>query len=386
MSINVFETLALLILFLGLGYYLNAHVIFFRKNYIPAPVIGGAIFSVSMLILSKFIPVRIEYSEIGSVSMAIFLGSIGFRFTYGIFKSTIGKTLKYFFIVMLIVLIQNLVSFSIGSMFNKSVIENAILGSVGLMGDYSITSKLTEYIGASEHANLFKVISDVTLYLGVIGCIITFKFFLKDKVDLKQNVKVPQVLLSPQRFINYMGILFFIALVGLIPYFVNNSRVFTTAGGPLIVGMITRWTIDKIIEDKEDVEIDNWIVNFIGNFFLSILLISVFSKVNLLSFFQLDFYSLSILIIQVTWLIAFSVFFVFKIFKEDALASYIAAGTIGFSIGIPPSTMSVIQNLTEVEGAQPYFLFIVPPGAAWLITIVNPIEVYIFMKIFGGTL
>ena len=46
--------------------------------------------------------------------------------------------------------------------------------------------------------------------------------------------------------------------------------------------------------------------------------------------------------------------------------------------------MSVIQNLTEVEGAQPYFLFIVPPGAAWLITIINPIEVLIFMKLFGG--
>ena len=168
------------------------------------------------------------------------------------------------------------------------------------------------------------------------------------------------------------------------PYFVNNSKIFTAAGGPFVVGIITRWVIDKVIENKEDVEIDNWIVNFIGNFSLSLLLVSVFSKANIFSFFDLNFYTIFVLIIQIVWLIAFAVLFVFKIYKKDALASYIAAGTVGFSIGIPPSTMSVIQNITEKEGAQPYFLFIVPPGAAWLITILNPIEVFIFMKLFGG--
>ena len=384
MTINVFETLALLILFLSLGYYINNHVKFLKDNYVPAPVIGGIIFSLVIFLVSRFNDVRVDYGDISPVAMGIFLGSIGFRFTYNIFKTTIKKTLGYFCIVVLIISIQNLVSFSLGALFNKNVVESAILGSIGLMGDFSISSRLTEYIGGTEFSSLFKSISDVTLYLGVLGVIITFKFFLRDKVDLEQNVKVPHVLLSPQKFLNYMAILFFITVVGLIPYFVNNSKIFTTAGGPLIVGIITRWVIDKVIENKEDVEIDNWIVNFIGNFALSLLLVSVFSKANIFSFFNLNFYAIFVLIIQIVWLIAFAVLFVFKIYKKDALASYIAAGTVGFSIGIPPSTMSVIQNITEKEGAQPYFLFIVPPGAAWLITILNPIEVFIFMRLFGG--
>lgn len=384
MRINVFETLALLILFLSLGYYLNGHVKFLRNNYIPAPVIGGIIFSVLIILVSQFINISIDYGDIGPVTMGIFIASIGFRFTYNIFKTTISKTLGYFCIVVLIISIQNLVSFSLGSLFHKDIIESAILGSVGLMGDFSITSKLTEYIGGTEFASLFKSISDVTLYLGVVGVIITLKFFLRDKVDLEQNVKVPHVLLSPQKFLNYMAIIFFIAFVGMIPYFINNSKIFTTAGGPLIVGMLTRWIIDKIIANKEDVEIDNWIVNFIGNFSLSLLLVSVFSKANIFSFLEINPYVLFVLIIQIVWLIAFAVFFIFRVYKKDALASYIAAGTVGFSIGIPPSTMSVIQNITEVEGAQPYFLFIVPPGAAWLITILNPIEVLIFIRLFGG--
>ena len=384
MTINVFETLALLILFLSLGYYINNHVKFLKDNYVPSPVIGGIIFSLVIFLVSRFNDVRVDYGDISPVAMGIFLGSIGFRFTYNIFKTTIKKTLGYFCIVVIIISIQNLVSFSLGTLFNKNVVESAILGSIGLMGDYSISSRLTEYIGGTEFSSLFKSISDVTLYLGVLGVIITFKLFLKDKVDLEQNVKVPHVLLSPQRFLNYMAILFFITVVGLIPYFVNNSKIFTTAGGPLIVGIITRWVIDKVIENKEDVEIDNWIVNFIGNFALSLLLVSVFSKANIFSFLNLNFYAIFVLIIQIVWLIAFAVLFVFKIYKKDALASYIAAGTVGFSIGIPPSTMSVIQNITEKEGAQPYFLFIVPPGAAWLITILNPIEVFIFMRLFGG--
>lgn len=385
MTINVFETLALLVLFLILGYYLNGKIKFFYENYIPAPVIGGVIFSVILLILRNFMKVKldIEYGDLGAVAMGIFIGSIGFRFTYHIFKTTIWKTLQYFGIVVLIVSIQNIVSFSLGALFNKSIYESAVLGSIGFMGDYSTTSKLTEFILQTDYASLFKNISDVTLYLGVIGVILTFKVFLKKKVNLEHNIKVPQVLLTPKKFLNYLGILLFIALVGLLPYFINNSRIFTTAGGPLLVGMFTRWIIDKFIEDK-DTEIDNWTVNFIGNFSLSVLLISVFAKSNPFAIFSLDPYSLFICIVQVAWLIAFAVFVVFKIYKKDALASYIAAGTVGFSVGIPPSTMSVIQNLTEVEGAQPYFLFIVPPGAAWLITIINPIEVLLFLKLFGG--
>lgn len=383
MTINIFETLALLVLFLIFGYYLNNKVKFLHDNYIPAPVIGGTIFSILLIILSNFMNFNIEYGDLGPVAMGIFIGSIGFRFTYHIFKTTISKTLKYFLIVMVIVIIQNLVSFSFGELFNKSIYERAILGSIGFMGDYSLTSPITDLILKTEHANLLKNISDVTLYLGVIGVILTFKLFLKKKVNLEHNTKVPNVLLSPRKFLNYLGILLFIALVGLLPYFINNSKIFTTAGGPLLVGIFTRWVIDKYIENK-DIEIDNWIVNFIGNFSLSILLISVFSKANPFAIFNIDLYSLFICIVQVTWLIAFSVLIIFKIYKKDALASYIAAGTVGFSIGIPPSTMSVIQNLTEVEGAQPYFLFIVPPGAAWLITIINPIEVLLFMKLFGG--
>lgn len=383
MSINSFETLAILVLFLIFGYYLNNKIKFLYNNYVPAPVIGGIIFSILFIILSNVIDINIEYGDIGPAMMGIFIGSIGFRFTYHIFKTTIPKTIMYFGIVIVIVLIQNLVSFSLGAIFNKGVYESAILGSIGLMGDYSITSALTDVINQTEFGSMLVDVSNVTLYLGVIAVIITFKLFLKDKVNLEHNIKVPQVLLSPRKFLNYLGILLFIAFLGLVPYFVNKSKIFTTVGGPLIVGILTRWVIDKNIKNK-DVEIDNWIVNFIGNFALSILLISVFSKANPFAIFSLDLYSLFVLVLQMIWLIAFVVFVVFRIYKKDALASYIAAGTMGFSIGIPPSTMSVIQNITEVEGAQPYFLFIVPPGAAWLITIINPIEVLLFMKLFGG--
>lgn len=383
MIINIFETLALLVLFLILGYYLNNRVKFLRENYVPAPLIGGVLFSLTVFILRLFTDIDFEYGDVGPVAMAVFIGSIGFRFSYHIFKSTISKTLMYFLIVIFIVLVQNVISFSLGALFDKSIYESAVLGSVGFMGDYSINSPITDIIMQTEHSELFKNISDVTLYLGVIGVIITFKVFLKNKVNLEHNVKVPQVLLTPKKFLNYIGILLFIALVGLIPYFVNSSKIFTTAGGPLIVGILTRWVIDEYIKDK-DIEIDNWTVNFIGNFSLSILLVSVFSKANPFAIFNIGYYALFICIVQVAWLIAFAVLVVFRIYKKDALASYIAAGTVGFSIGIPPSTMSVIQNLTEVEGAQPYFLFIVPPGAAWLITIINPIEVFIFLKIFGG--
>lgn len=384
MTINVFATLSLLILFLSLGYYINSHIKFLRENYVPAPVIGGIIFSLLIYLVKQFIDVDIEYGYIGAVAMSIFMASIGFRFTYNIFKTTISKTLGYFCIVVLIISLQNIVSFCLGTLFHKDIIESAILGSVGLMGDYSITSNLTEHISQTEFAGLFKSVSNITLYMGVLGVIVTFKFFLKDKVDLNESITVPHILLSPQRFLNYIAIIFFISSVGLIPYFMSDSKIFTTAGGPLVVGIITRWVIDKVIENKEGVEIDNWIVNFIGNFSLSLLLVSVFSKADIFSLFEINAYGLFVLIIQLIWLIAFVVYFVFRVYKKDALAAYIAAGTVGFSIGIPPSTMSVIQNITEVEGAQPYFLFIVPPGAAWLITILNPIEVLIFMKIFGG--
>lgn len=374
MELNILQTLSLLIIFLVIGYALQKNVKVLRDNYVPAPVIGGLLFSIILAITKSSFNLKLDFSAL-PIFVAGFFLSIGLRIDLSTFKKNIKLQLLFLVIVIAVALMQNVVSLGIGKTFGKSSYDIMVSGSLGLMGDHTLGGLIPKLLeGGKPAMQSLASFSILSLYIGAIVGGLFFKK-LKNKVDLSKNLRIPAPTFTPPEFLQY--ILIFVAgiAISLLPTQYGLGKYINPAGGGFILGLILRWIFDstKIYEIKAPN------VNLIGNLCLSMLLITTFSMFDITMIFKISLYNLVLMMIQLAWLIALSYYVVFKLYNKNPLASYVATGLIGFSVGMPASTMSHLQCLTEREGALPIVLFIVPPVGAWLINIFNVFIIKLFL-------
>lgn len=374
MELNILQTLSLLIIFLVIGYALQRSVKVLKDNYVPAPVIGGLLFSIILAITKSSFNLKLDFSAL-PIFVAGFFLSIGLRIDFATFKKNLKLQLLFLVIVIAVALMQNVVSLGIGKIFGKSSYDIMVSGSLGLMGDHTLGGLIPKFLeGGKPAMQSLASFSILSLYIGTIVGALFFKK-LKNKVDLSKNLRIPSPTFTPPEFLQY--ILIFVAgiAISLLPTQYGFGKYINPAGGGFILGLILRWIFDasKVYEVKAPN------VNLIGNFCLSMLLITTFSMFDITMIFKISLYNLVLMIIQIAWLVLVSYYVVFKLYNKNPLASYVATGLIGFSVGMPASTMSNLQCLTEREGALPIVLFIVPPVGAWLINIFNMFIIKLFL-------
>ncbi|SUY48417.1 sodium--glutamate symport carrier (gltS) [Clostridium putrefaciens] len=374
MELNIIQTLSLLIIFLVIGYTLQKGVKVLRDSYVPAPVIGGLLFSIVLAIAKNYVTLKLDFSAL-PIFVAGFFLSIGLRIDFATFKKNLKLQLLFLFLVIMVALMQNVVSLGIGKGLGKSSYDIIISGSLGLMGDHTLGGLVPSFLeGGKPVMQSLTSLSILTLYIGSIVGGLFFKK-LKNKVDLSKNLSIPAPSFTPQEFLQYILIFVVGIAISLLPTQYGFSKYINPAGGGFILGLILRW----IFDDSKVYEVKAPNVNLIGNFCLSMLLITTFSMFDITMIFKVSLYNLVLMIIQLAWLIALSYYLVFKLYKKNPLASYVATGLIGFSVGMPASTMSNLQCLTEREGALPIVLFVVPPVGAWIINIFNMCIIKLFL-------
>jgi len=216
--------------------------------------------------------------------------------------------------------------------------------------------------------------SALALYIATLAGGILFSLFKKD-TDLSTNVRIQAPEINPMEFLKILLIFALGISIALISGKIGYGKFINPAGGGFLVGLLLRTVFDK----SKIYEVKAPSVNLIGNYSLSMLLITVFSMFDIRILSKITLYNITLLIIQMAWLMFISYFVVYKIYRKNALASYVASGLVGFSIGMPASTMSTIQCLSENEGAIPMVLFVVPPVGAWMITVINMYLIPLFL-------
>jgi len=103
-----------------------------------------------------------------------------------------------------------------------------------------------------------------------------------------------------------------------------------------------------------------------------------FSSLDIGALKYLDLQNIVIILFQVIVIILCAYHVVYKLYKEDTLAVYVSTALVGYSIGIPPSTMSVLQHIGKEKGTLHHIVLIVPVVGAWLIALINPFILKMF--------
>ncbi len=374
MKLNVIETLCILMAFLLIGYFIQNKVSILKRYYVPAPLIGGLLLTVILSIINSYSSITLNFSAL-PIFVAGFFVSIGLRVNIDFLKKGFKWQMIFLGIVIITAFLQNGVSLLIGKIFGKTAAEIVITGSLGLMGDHTVLSTIPEFIGKGKDlVPQLIAFSVLALYIATLAGGILFSLFKKN-TDLSTNVKIPPAELNPMEFLKILLIFVLGISIGLIPGKLGFGKFINPAGGGFLVGLILRAVFD--VSKVYEVKLPS--VNLIGNYSLSMLLVTVFSMFDIRTISKISMYNVIILIIQMAWLMLAAYFVVYKIFKKNALASYVASGLIGFSIGMPASTMSNIQCFSENEGAIPMVLFVVPPVGAWMITVINMYLIPLFL-------
>lgn len=350
----MFKTFIFLNICLLVDFKFRKEVSFLRKTSFPSLFFIG-------IVVSFFNTYFYFTQEIGKILLTAFFATIGLRYSKKTFFKGLRWQMIFLIFAIFVSVFQNLFIKLIGSFFYFKDIK--LYSSLMLMGDFSLISKY------SSHPSILGM-ETLTIILGTMSCSLFFLIISKDKKLYTKQLKKTDI----KNIYKPAVIIFIITILSLLleQTFFNPLK---SNGIAYISGLLFRWKLDK-----KTVYLENFYINKIGNYFLSLFILLKFSSLNVKSLQILTLSDIFIVFLQIMLLILFSAFFVYRIYRGKTLAVFLSTAILGFSIGIPPSTMSVLQQIGKERGTPCHMIMIVPVVGAWLITYFNPVISNFFLN------
>lgn len=390
---TMIETLAVAICLLLLGRFIKGKIKIFEKFFIPAPVIGGVVFSIITLIGHNYNLFSFEFDgELKNLLMVSFFTTIGFLASLKMLKRGGMQVLIFLLCAVILVIIQNGIGVFLAKIFNLHSLIGVAAGSVPLTGGHGTSAAfgpVLEKAGATS-ASLVAVAS-ATFGL-VAGCVIggpigkllmakhKFKVGeLEDKVDEKlEENKEEMTEKNLFQAVSLISIAMGIGVI-LVPLFTKTFKITL----PLYLGPMVVAAVIRNIVDWKKIELPMVSINAVGNISLQIFLAMALMTMKLWELAPLAGPLAIILLVQTIIMGLYAYFVTFNMMGRDYDAAVLAVGHCGFGMGATPNAMANMESFTAVNGASPTAFFALPLVGSLFIDFVNASIITVFINIFG---
>ncbi|MGL5053071.1 MAG: sodium/glutamate symporter [Cetobacterium sp.] len=392
---NMAETLATAVVLLLVGKFIKNKVSFFEKFFIPAPVIGGVIFSIITLIARN--AGIFEFSFNGALKdllMIAFFTTIGFLASLKLLKKGGIQVFTFLCIASILVVIQNLVGISLAKLFGLNPLVGIAAGSVPLTGGHGTSGAFGPVLATAGATGAMSVaIASATFGL-VAGCMIggpvakklmnkynlighvEEEFLIpeeKSKSVLKETVTEKSLFSAIVYITLSMGIGGF-----LIPISKKYGVVLPAYIGPMLIAAVIR----NVIDTKET-KLPLHTISVIGNLSLQLFLAMALMSMKLWELAALAGPLIVILLAQTAVMGLYAYFVTFRVMGKDYDAAVMASGHCGFGMGATPNAMANMESFTAVNGPSPAAFFVLPLVGALFIDFTNASIITVFMNFFG---
>ena len=137
LKFDIFQTMALAVVVFYLGLYIKKKIKVLSKYCIPAPVIGGIIFAILILILkiTNVASVTLDVT-LQNIFMTAFFTSIGYTASIKILKTGGIKVVIFLLLSAVLVVFQNLVGASLAMLFDLDPLLGLATGSIPMVGGH----------------------------------------------------------------------------------------------------------------------------------------------------------------------------------------------------------------------------------------------------------
>lgn len=391
------ETLAIATILLLLGRYVKEKIVILEKFFIPAPVVGGLIFSLITLVGYNYNLFNFTFDgQLKSLLMLAFFTTVGFSASIKMLLKGGIQVVIFLIVSMILIIIQNIVGVTLAGMFGINKLLGLAAGSVSLTGGHGTSAAFgPELVKAGATAGLSVSIAAATFGL-VAGCLIggpiakrlMTKYNLKstDNIDDIENTDILEGKLTKDEknideHLLFNGLMYIIVSMGIgsvITLFFNKAGlVFPAYLGSMIVASIIR-----NVMDKQSKELPLHCINVIGFISLQLFLGIALMTMRLWELANLAVPLVTILLVQTLVLGLYAYFVTFRVMGKDYDAAVMATGHCGFGMGATPNAIANMETFTEANGPSPKAFFVVPLVGAMFIDFVNAPIITFFIEMF----
>ncbi len=405
LELDLIHTLAFGGLALLAGYALCRHVPVLGRYNLPAPVVGGLLVALAILIARRYDVTLLEFdTTLQSPLMIGFFTTIGFGASLSLLRVGGPQVLRFFLVASVFAVLQNVIGILVALPFGLHPLFGVLAGSVTLTGGPATGlafAPLFAEAGVPGAASVAVAVAMGGIVLGgLIGGPVSTYLIEKHRLDAgrapaaaMQNGPATITAASVTEVAHDDEDASVLPILkNLVAILVAMWAGFWLSRGFAALGLTLPAYIGAMLVAAVIRNVDDWT----GWFGLSQRFISQFGAVALALFLVLALMTLklwelaslavpliTILIVQMVAVALIAVWPVFPLMGRNYESAVMSGGFIGFMLGTTANAMAVMRTLVERYGPAPRAFLVAPMVGAFFIDFTNAIIVTLFLNILA---
>jgi ESS family glutamate:Na+ symporter len=414
LKLDLIHTLAFGGIILFLGYGLRRLIPPLARYNLPAPVIGGLLVAVVILIARRYGATPFQFdTTLQTPLMIAFFTTIGFGASLSLLKVGGPQVGLFFLIATIFAVLQNVIGALIAIPFGLNPLFGVLAGSVALTGG---PATALAFSGEFEQAGVVAAgtVGIAAAMAGIIsGGIVggPISTFLIERNKLKhpraysghletptaQNIvedqmQEPKPATPEGEDVESYALLKSLVVI-LVAMWIGSwvSKELTFYGQQLfgrftLPAYIGAMLVAAVIRNLDDVT--KWIglsqrtIDDIGNVALSLFLVVALMNLKIWEIAGLALPLLVMIIAQVILVTVVCFWPIFQLMGRDYESAVMSGGFIGFMLGTTANAMAVMRTLVERYGPAPRAFLVAPMVGAFFIDFTNALIITACLNIF----
>lgn len=385
------QTMALAVIVLYLGKFINNTFKFLKENCIPDAVTGGTVFSIFTFIGYETQTFTFIFEDnLRELFMIAFFTTVGFSASIKLLKKAGIPVLMFLIAAVGLTFFQNIAGIGMAKLLGVNLLIGLATGSLattGGPGTAGAFGPIMESFGASGATMVAMATATYALIAGSIiaGPIcnrLISKYSLLEKHKNSNNFEASEQkseFLSVKRILpSGFQIVIAMGIGSLISYLLNKMGLVL----PSYIGaMFAATIIRNIIDYTDKFELDLDVISVIGSFTLAMFLSMTLMAFKLWELKELALPLVIMLIGQTILMGAFAYFITFNITGRDYDAAIMTGGHCGCGFGTTPKALANMEALTEKYLPSPKAFFVIPIVGSLFIDFFNAAIITFFINL-----
>jgi ESS family glutamate:Na+ symporter len=399
------QTLAAGALALFVGFQLVDRVPFLRRYNIPAPVVGGLIVAILVLMLRQQNVATISFdTTLQTPLMNAFFTAIGFSASLSLLRAGSGQALVFLVLAAFLAVVQSLIGIFSAVLFDQSPLLGVLIGPAALAGGPATALAFAPQFAAAgvpsaETVAIAAAMSGIVLG-GLVGGPIATRLLERnalrassavassEKSDQRDHAMAEATISSAgdeegsaRQSLKALTVILIAMGIGSWLSGVMKDAGLTLPGyvGAMIVGAMIR----NVDDFSGRIGIPHDITDRIGTVSLTLFLAVALMNVKLWELTAVAWPLLVNLALQVVVIALFCWAVVFRAMGRDYDAAVMSGGFTGFMLGTTANAMAVMRTIVERFGPAPRAFLIAPIVGAFFIDFTNAIVITTFLNLLG---